>query len=151
MSLFRAGHKGMAAVCVAVCLAGYVFAQEPTPAKPAPPTSATAPAPAAPAARADQPDNAKSDESAPSTEPSPAPAAVEGKLDAEKIMAAQKAGYTIRNEDGQTLLCRRELQTGSRVRYRTSCLTAREWDQLHSDTQQSLRVIERPRPALNGR
>lgn len=62
-------------------------------------------------------------------------------------MAAQKAGYRIKNENGQTLLCRRDKQTGSHARYRTSCLTAREWEQLSSDNAQILKALER-RPRM---
>ena len=58
-------------------------------------------------------------------------------------MAAQRAGYKLRNENGQTLLCRRELQTGSRVRYTTSCLTPRQWAQLEEDTKLQLKSMER--------
>jgi predicted transglutaminase-like cysteine proteinase len=72
---------------------------------------------------------------------------LEGELDADKIMAAQKAGYQIKNENGQTLLCRKDLQTGSRLRHKTSCLTAREWEQLQNDNAQVLKAIER-RPRM---
>ena len=125
---------------LAACIAGSAFAQEVTPAQPAPAPANATPVSAAPAAKADEPVAA--------TDPNPAKALEEGKLDADKIMAAQKAGYQLKNENGQTLLCRKELQTGSRVRYRTSCLTAREWDQLQKDTVQTMRTFERPKPMI---
>jgi pyruvate/2-oxoglutarate dehydrogenase complex dihydrolipoamide acyltransferase (E2) component len=129
---------------IAVCVAGQAFGQEPATAQPAAPVPATpAPAPANASTTV-----AKVDETSASS-PEAAAAAPEGKLDADKIMAAQKAGYQIRNEDGQTVLCRRELQTGSRVRYKTSCMTPGEWEQLQSDTAQSLRSIERRRVGPN--
>lgn len=102
---------------VAACVAAHTFAQESAPVQPA--------------------TDAKSDATATSASP------LEGELDAEKIMAAQRAGYKIRNENGQTLLCRRELQTGSRVRYNTSCLTPRQWAQLEEDTKLQLKTMER--------
>jgi hypothetical protein len=136
-------------IAVAICFAIPVAAEEsaparptsqvatPVPATPAPPSAdATAPA------KSEQPMAAKQE-----TSPGSAQPAAEGELDADKIMAAQKAGYQIRNENGQTLFCRKELQTGSRVRYRTSCLTAREWKQLEADNAQMLKAIER-RPRM---
>lgn len=132
-------------MAVAVCATGQVFAQEPAPAEPRPaaPQAATpAPPPADAKTVAAQPTTAT---------PAPAPAAdkspIEGELDADKIMAAQKAGYTIKNENGQTLLCRRDLQTGSRLRHKTSCLTAREWEQLQADNDMQLKAMER-RPRM---
>lgn len=140
-------------VAIVVCANSSAFAQEPVPAEPAPanesaptaaPTSAAAPTPAVPAAKADA---APSPAAATPADAAAVPLA-EGKLDAEKIMAAQKAGYTIKNENGETLLCRKELQTGSRLRHKTSCLTPREWDQLQTDTAQALRAIERRKPPM---
>ena len=66
-------------------------------------------------------------------------------------MAAQKAGYTIKNENGQQLLCRKELQTGSRLRHKTSCLTARQWEQLQNDTNLQLKSMERRPMAVGSR
>ena len=131
-------------ISIAVCIAAPAFAQEAASTQPAAPVPAT-PAPASTPTAATP---AKVD-----AEPAPAESAAptDGKLDPEKIMAAQKAGYSIRNEGGQTLLCRKEMKTGSRVRSTVSCMTAREWEQLQSDTSQSLRAIERRRPAMNNK
>lgn len=128
---------GLFAVIVAIT--GHVIADEPTPAQPATPV-ATAPSTAAPAAATET-----------KQEPAAKSAAVEGKLDQDKIMAAQKAGYEIRNENGETLLCRKEPKTGSRLRHTVSCMTPKQWDQLQSDTQQSLRIIERRRVGPNNK
>lgn len=140
-------------VGVTVCVTGHAFAEEVTPATPA--TPAATPQAATPAA---PPADAKTIE----TEVAVQPAAAEqtsktdaaasnpladGELDADKIMAAQKAGYKIKNENGKTLLCRRDLQTGSHTRYRTSCLTAQEWEQLKNDNELALKAIER-RPRM---
>ena len=123
---------------LAALVTGYAIADEPKPATPAPPPAATtqadAPAPTASEAKDETP--AK-------------PAALEGELDQDKLMAAQKAGYEIRNENGETLLCRKELKTGSRLRHTVSCLTPRQWEQLHSDTAHTLRAIERRRVGTN--
>jgi hypothetical protein len=121
-------------LAVLIAIAGHVHAQEPTPAKPAAPS---------PTETSAAPTETKS-------EPAEKSAALEGKLDQDKIMAAQKAGYEIRNENGQTLLCRKDPKTGSRLRHTVSCMTAKEWEQLQSDTQQTLRTIERRRVGPNG-
>jgi hypothetical protein len=131
------------AICVGATT--HVFAQEPTPAQPAP---ATAPTPATPATPAEPAAKAAD---AVETKPEPAKsAAVEGELDQDKIMAAQKAGYEIRNENGEVLLCRKDPKTGSRLRHTVSCMTPKQWDQLQSDTAQTLRAIERRRVGPNG-
>lgn len=139
---------------VALCVTGSAWAQESAPAEPAAtPTSATSASPqaATPAPRPADSTPAKTDAPQPAATPAAAASTAnpltEGELDADKIMAAQRAGYQIKNENGQTLLCRRDKQTGSHTRYRTSCLTAREWDQLRSDNEQVLKAIER-RPRM---
>jgi hypothetical protein len=129
---------------VAIGATGQVFAQQAAPAEPAAPQAAT---PAAPPSDA----NAKpaSEASAASAPTANANALAEGELDADKIMAMQRAGYTIKNENGRVLLCRQDLQTGSRLRKKTSCMTAREWQQLEEDTKLQLKAIER-KPRMAG-
>ena len=140
MVLRRAWLIGMA-----VCLAGYAVAQESAPVQPATPVPAkpaAAPANAnpIPAAKLEEPPSAGATEQATET---PAQALAEGKLDAEKIMAAQRAGYTIKNENGVQLLCRKDLQTGSRLRHKISCMTAQDWERLQNDTDLQLKSMER--------
>lgn len=124
---------------VAVAATGQVFAQQVAPAQPAAPQAAT---PAPPPADA-KPVSETPVASAPDAKANP----VEGELDADKIMAMQKAGYQIKNENGQILLCRRDPQTGSRLRHKTSCMTAREWQQLQADNELQLKALER-RPRM---
>lgn len=119
---------------------GQVFAQEAAPAEPAAPQAAT---PAPPPADA-KPSNETPIASAPAAKEG---SLTEGQIDADKIMAMQKAGYQIKNENGQTLLCRRDPQTGSRLRHKTSCMTAREWEQLQEENKMQLKSLER-RPRL---
>ena len=130
---------------VATCVAAHAFAQESPPVQPATPAAPVAATPAPPPPGATQSANTSAppvaDAKADATSTSASP--LEGELDADKIMAAQRAGYKLRNENGQTLLCRRELQTGSRVRYTTSCLTPRQWAQLEEDTKLQLKSMER--------
>jgi len=70
------------------------------------------------------------------TTPKEPPATKVVPIDASNIAEAQAAGYKVVNKDGQDLLCRKELLTGSHARYRTSCLTPDEWKTL-ADTQRS--------------
>lgn len=138
---------------VTVCVTGLASAEEVAPATPATP-AATTPQAATPAP---PPADAKTIETEVATQATPEQTAktdaatsnplTDGELDADKIMAAQKAGFKIKNENGKTLLCRRDLQTGSHTRYRTSCLTAQEWEQLKNDNEQTLKAIER-RPRM---
>jgi hypothetical protein len=137
---------------VAACVAFQAFAQESAPVQPAKPAAPVAATPAPPPATSAQP--VVSDSAAPASDAKPntsASSPLEGELDAEKIMAAQRAGYQIKNENGQTLLCRRDLQTGSRVRYKTSCLTAREWSQLEEDNKLQLKTMQRQPIKVEGR
>jgi hypothetical protein len=86
--------------------------------------------------------------------PKPAVPAVtkEVKLDSSNIAEAQAAGYKVVNENGKSLLCRKELLTGSHVRYKTSCLTAQEWEQLAKDNRESVQNMSHrvppPQPLL---
>lgn len=138
---------------VAASVAFQAFAQESAPVQPATPAAPVAAVPASPPPQSTQADVTKS-AAAPTSDAKPhaaGPSPLEGELDAEKIMAAQRAGYQIKNENGQTLLCRRDLQTGSRVRYKTSCLTAREWAQLEEDNKLQLKSMQRQPLKVEGR
>ena len=140
------GVRNVWLLAVLFGMSGSAFPQEPTPAQPAPAAAPTPATPATPAPKAA--DTATPAETKP--EPAAKSAALEGELDQDKIMAVQKAGYEIRNENGETLLCRKDPKTGSRLRHTVSCMTARQWEQLQSDTQQTLRTIERRRVGPNG-
>jgi len=138
--------RKVALLAVIVGMSCSVHAEEPTPAQAAPATATpTAATPAAPSKAGMPPAKLATDaETAPVKS-----SALEGQLDQDKIMAAQKAGYEIRNENGEQLLCRKEPKTGSRLRHTVSCMTPKQWEQLQSDTQQSLRTIERRRVGPN--
>ncbi|MDY6944575.1 MAG: hypothetical protein SXG53_02560 [Pseudomonadota bacterium] len=143
-------------LAIALCFGGSAWAQQSAPAEPpaampVPATPAPQPQAATPAPPPADSTLSKSEAVRPAEPATSAPAVsspLEAELDADKIMAAQRAGYQIKNENGQTLLCRRDRQTGSHTRYRTSCLTAREWEQLRSDNEQQLKAIER-RPRMS--
>ena len=82
--------------------------------------------------------------SAATTTPATAPA-TEVRTSPEKeelvkaIETAIKQGYKVVNEDGQTLYCRKELKTGSRVRSNLVCLTE---DRLLAERQGAKNFLE---------
>lgn len=86
--------------------------------------------------------------SAPKTEQAAtgaAPAAASQDLTGEKLMAAQAAGYEIKDVNGEKMYCRREMQTGSHARYKTACMTQREWEQLAQISRQRVQDAARQR------
>jgi len=78
-------------------------------------------------------------ESAPPAKPVPR----QVQLDASNIAEAQVAGYKVIDDHGNKLYCRKELETGSHVRFRTSCLTAQEWLELSERSRQSVQEMGR--------
>lgn len=72
-------------------------------------------------------------------------------IDASNIAAAQAAGYKVVNEKGKTLLCRKEQETGSHVRFKTSCMTPEEWAQLTQDNRANVEGMAHRRPPPNCR
>ena len=65
------------------------------------------------------------------------------KLDKSNIAEAQAAGYKIVDKEGKRLLCRKELQTGSHVQYKTSCLTEQEWFVLEQSSRETVQGMAR--------
>ena len=68
------------------------------------------------------------------------------KVDASNIAEVEKAGYIIKNKDGKRLYCTKDVETGSHIQTATICLTEREWDQLHGDTQRVMHSISKQPP-----
>jgi hypothetical protein len=66
-------------------------------------------------------------------------------IDATNIVEVQKAGYKIVNEDGRTLYCKRDLNTGSHVRKTTTCLTEQEWTQMIDASRRGVEAMRRER------
>ncbi len=75
--------------------------------------------------------------------PAAPPVTKQVKVDASNVAEAQAAGYKIVNEHGTTLYCSKELQTGSHVRYRTQCLTEKEWEQARESARASVQDMAR--------
>jgi hypothetical protein len=76
-----------------------------------------------------------------------------GDLDTKKLVDAKKAGFTVINQDGVELLCRSEPKTGSRIQREsdTTCLTAKQWDDLRAQTQQGISNYMRTDAAKGGK
>ena len=63
---------------------------------------------------------------------------------AQRVLDAKKRGLTVVNKNGETLYCRTELKTGSHVAKETTCLTGKQLDDLHEQTQQDMVNFQRP-------
>ena len=61
----------------------------------------------------------------------------------EAIRFAMDNGYRIKNQNGQTLYCREDADTGSRVRTTISCLTPQELKAMHDRFEKDLERIRR--------
>ncbi len=85
-------------------------------------------------------------------QPTAPPVTKQVKIDGTNVAEAQAAGYKVVNEKGKTLLCRKEPVTGSHVRFKTSCLTAQEWEQLSKDNRESVQNmshrVQPPQPPV---
>jgi len=73
------------------------------------------------------------------------------KLDKSNMAEAQAAGYKIVDKNGTKLYCRKELETGSHVRYRTSCLTQEEWAELAQTSRDNVQGMARRIPPPQGK
>jgi hypothetical protein len=67
-----------------------------------------------------------------------------GDVAAKRLLEAKKQGFTVVTKNGDVLFCRTELRTGSHVAKDTTCLTAKELDELHEQTSQDLRNFLKP-------
>ncbi len=83
--------------------------------------------------------------------PAAPPVTKQVKIDGSNVAAAQAAGYKIVNENGKTLLCRKEQMTGSHVRFKTSCLTEQEWKEMSESSRASVQDMSRRVPPPQGK
>jgi hypothetical protein len=56
---------------------------------------------------------------------------------ASNIALAQKHGWKVIDENGSPLFCRKQTVTGSRVRERTICMTAPQWEAFARDAERN--------------
>ncbi|HVY82042.1 MAG TPA: hypothetical protein VG994_13720 [Steroidobacteraceae bacterium] len=80
------------------------------------------------------------------TAPQEPPVEHQEKLTAKNIVEAQQAGYKLVDENGSKRYCRRELNTGSHVRYTTTCLTEEEMLAVLQASRQSVEAMRRTKP-----
>ena len=69
-----------------------------------------------------------------------------GDIDEKRLEDAKKRGYTLVNNNGETLYCRSDFKTGSHVQKETTCLTGKELDALRDQTRQSLQSLKPSAP-----
>jgi len=74
-----------------------------------------------------------------------------GDLDAKRLVDAKKAGFTVVNTDGEPLFCRTEPKLGSRIEKETTCMTAKQLDDMHAQTQQGMQQYMRTNAPTSGK
>jgi hypothetical protein len=67
------------------------------------------------------------------------------------VLDAKRLGYTVVNQDGQTLYCHKQARTGSHLATETTCLTAREIEELREQTQRTLQSTQMQLPPPSGK
>jgi hypothetical protein len=70
---------------------------------------------------------------------------------AQKIAEARKAGYTVVNQNGETLFCHKEARVGSHLVTETSCLTEAQMDEVRRRTQEAMRTFQMQLPPPSGK
>ncbi|MEM1037096.1 MAG: hypothetical protein AAGI14_10090 [Pseudomonadota bacterium] len=67
-----------------------------------------------------------------------------------RLTASEKIGTTVEvNEAGEEIICRREKQTGSRLKYNEVCGTQAEWDRADQENREKMRDLRGRRAASN--
>jgi hypothetical protein len=88
---------------------------------------------------------------APVVDPAAA-AAVHGDKDWAKLVSeAKRRGYTLVNQDGETLFCHTGTRTGSHVVADTTCVTEAQMDSMRRQTQQVLQTNQMQAPPPQGK
>jgi hypothetical protein len=67
-------------------------------------------------------------------------------IDAANIAEAQAAGYKVVDDKGTTLLCRKDLITGTRLKYVTTCLTAMQWRENANAAREAVKPAPTAKP-----
>lgn len=128
-------------VLVLAMLVGTAVAQSPTPASDAKPQQAATPAApqAAPASSCDEKAAANQANQKDKVK------GAKGDLDpcTADLADLRKAGYTIKKQNGETLYCRKDKETGSRLKTNTFCLTAEQLRQMQANTRDGMREMTR--------
>ena len=72
------------------------------------------------------------------------------KLTGEQIVALQRQGYKLINNNGETLYCATDFKTGSHLQHDNTCLTEKQMVTLREQTQRGLQNVSTPVPPKNG-
>jgi hypothetical protein len=75
----------------------------------------------------------------------------EGETRAQRQAQAKAMGYTLVNQDGEDMYCRTSVQTGSRLKKETVCLTASDMGILREATRQTFSSPTLQMPPRQGR
>jgi hypothetical protein len=67
------------------------------------------------------------------------------------VLDAKKMGYTVVDENGEKMFCRKAARTGSHLATETTCLTAKQIDELREQTQRSLQYFQMQMPPPQGK
>lgn len=66
------------------------------------------------------------------------------------VLQAKRMGYTVVTENGEQLFCHKVAQTGSHLAMETTCLTAKEMEDLRLETQRRLQSFQMQTPPPQG-
>jgi hypothetical protein len=79
-------------------------------------------------------------------------ASTQGDADMAKlVLDAKRRGYTVVNQNGETLFCHKDARIGSHLVNETTCLTARQMEDLRRQTQQSMQSFQMQMPPPQGK
>jgi hypothetical protein len=79
------------------------------------------------------------------------PTSPDDQMTAKRLVQAKKEGFRVVNKDGEELFCRTELRTGSHAVRDTTCLTAKQIDDMQARTQADLQNYLKPNTPPTGR
>jgi len=67
------------------------------------------------------------------------------------VVDAKKLGYTVVNENGETMYCHKVAKTGSHLAMETTCLTAKQMEDLREQTQRNMQNFQMQMPPPQGK
>jgi len=67
------------------------------------------------------------------------------------VVQAKRLGYTVVNENGEQLFCHKDARTGSHLATETTCLTAKQMEDLRLETQRRMQSFQMQQPPPSGK
>lgn len=67
------------------------------------------------------------------------------------VVDAKRKGYTVVTENGEQLFCHKDARTGSHLATETTCLTAKQMEDLRMETQRRLQTFQMQMPPPQGK